>query len=33
MKNQFDLGYSIRWWDKFNSTLYLTIIRAKQANK
>jgi len=36
MKNTlipFDLGYAMRFWDKFNTNLYLAIIKAKEANK
>lgn len=29
----FDLGHAINWWDKFNTELYIRIIKAKQSSK
>ena len=29
----FDLGYYMRFWDKFNSNLYISILKAKEFNK
>ena len=38
MKNKvilkpFDLGYAMTQWDKFNSDLYIRVVKAKHASK